>query len=298
MTYDHGALPRAADTGPVTETLTGGPVAGGTAMAVLSRLAERWPATARHAVPALAYAELRLLLRHPLTLLGPALVTAVLFSHTWEWPQDSFRVITAQMVMEWGVPAFFAANLIGTAARRAGTDELLSTTPVDRAHRTAAACLAALGPFVLAGLFQAVLLGLCLMFQVDLGRTPTVWEMAAGPLCVLGATLLGTATARWAPYRGVPFAVMFVLVGFNYVVYQSSERFLGFLVEFVLWTSPMWTFQEASGSAFWHAVYLLALSLGAGALAMLRDSARRGLWLGAGAALVLAAVLSGVWQLP
>ncbi|MEU3163081.1 hypothetical protein [Streptosporangium sp. NPDC006930] len=263
-----------------------------------SSLAGRWPATTRHAVPTLAYAELRRLLRHPLTLLGPALMTAVLLGHTWEWPQDSFRVITAQMVMVWGVPAFFAANLIGTAAHRAGTDELLSTAPVDRANRTAAACLVALGPFVLACLFQAVLLRLCLTFQVDLGRTPTVWEMAAGPLCVLGATLLGTATAHWAPHRGVPFAVMFVLVGFNYIVYQGSERFLGFLVEFVLWTSPVWTFQEAEGSALWHAVYLLALSLGAAALAMLRDSVRRGFWLGIGATLLLTAVLSGIWQLP
>ncbi|MER6826468.1 hypothetical protein ABT352_10815 [Streptosporangium sp. NPDC000563] len=263
-----------------------------------SSLAGRWPATTRHAVPALAYAELRRLLRHPLTLLGPALMTAGLLGHTWEWPQDSFRMITAQMVMIWGVPAFFAANLTGTAAHRAGTDELLSTAPVDRAHRTAAACLAALGPFVLACLFQAVLLRLCQMFQVDLGHAPTVWEMAAAPLCVLGATLLGTATARWAPRQGVPFAVMSVLVGFNYIVYQGSERFLGFLVEFVLWTSPMWTFQKAEGSALWHAVYLLALSLGAAALAMLRDSARRGFWLGIGATLLLTAALSGIWQLP
>ncbi|WP_037971107.1 hypothetical protein [Streptosporangium amethystogenes] len=289
MTYEHDALSRAAYTGPLS---------GGTAMAGLSRLADRLPATTRHAVPALVRAEARLLLRHPLNLLGFALMTALFLSHTWEWPQDSFRMITAQMVMEWGVLIFFAANLVGTAARRAGTQELLSTAPLDRAHRTAAACLAALVPFVLACLFQAVLLGLCLAFGVDLGDTPTVWEMAAGPLCVLGAALLGTATARWAPWPGVPFAVMLVLVGFNYAVYSTSARFLGFFVEFVLWTSPMWTFEKAPGSAFWHAVYLLALSLGAAALAMLRDSARRGFWLGIGATLVLTAVLSAVWQLP
>jgi|GEM_PF-3101459 len=278
MTYDHGPRPG--------QSYDHGPRPG------------QSPATTRHAVPALAYAELRRLFRHPLTLLGPAVMTTGLLNHTWQWPQDSFRMITAQMVLMWGVPAFFAANLTGTAARRAGTDELLSVAPVDRAHRTAAACLTALGPFVLACPFQAVLLSLCLMFQVDLGRTPTGWEMAAAPLCVLGATLLGTATARWAPYPGVPLAVMFVLVGFNYIVYQSPERFLGFLVEFVLWTSPMWTFREAEGSAPWHVVYPLALSLGAAALAMLRDSARREFWLGIGATMLLTAVLSGIWQLP
>ncbi|WP_031167995.1 hypothetical protein [Streptosporangium roseum] len=256
------------------------------------------PGTTRHAVPALARAETRLLLRHPLNLIGSALLGLILLTQSWRWPQDSFRVVTAQMVLEWAVPVFFAANLLGTAVRRAGTDELLSTAPVERAHRTAAACLAALGPFALACLFQAVLLGLCVLFRVDLGRTPTVWELGAGPLCVLGAGLLGTATARWAPRRGAAFAVMVMLIGFNYVVYQTPERFLGFFVEFVLWTGPMWTFVEAPGSAFWHAVYLLALSLGAGALAMLRDSARRGLWLGIGAALALTAVVSGVWQLP
>ncbi|WP_433376268.1 hypothetical protein [Streptosporangium sp. CA-115845] len=302
MTYDHGAPSRAAETGPGTgigtNIATDTPTDDHAPLTGSSRVAERLPVTTLHAVPALARAEARLLLRHPLNLLGLALLTLVLLTQPWQWPQDSFRVITAQMVMEWGVLIFFAANLIGTAARRAGTRELLSTAPLDRTHRTAAACLAALVPFVLACLFQAVLLGLCLAFRVDLGHTPTVWEMAAGPLCVLGAALLGTATARWAPWPGVPFAVMVVLVAFNYVVYSTSERFLGFFVEFVLWTSPMSTFEKAPGSAFWHVLYLLALSLGAGALAMLRDSTRRGPWLGVCAALVLAAVFSGVWQLP
>ncbi|GES22744.1 hypothetical protein Aple_056430 [Acrocarpospora pleiomorpha] len=33
-----------------------------------------------------------------------------------------------------------------------------------------------------------------------LERFPTVFELALGPLCVLGAGLLGVASARWLPW--------------------------------------------------------------------------------------------------
>jgi hypothetical protein len=252
-------------------------------------------------VPALALAEVRRLMRHPLTILGLA---AYLLTFTQEWgPRPAFSALTNAFVLPWGVPVFFAASFVASASRRAGTDELLAASPATRAQRTAASCLAGLGPFLLACVIQAIVAGVYTAADVELERFPTVFEIGAGPLCVLGAALLGVAVARWLPWPGSSALVMLTLIVFNWTVepFYDDLAQLGFYRDFARW-GPHPPYVEPAGfnagSPDWHAVYLLALSLGAGALAMTRDSARRGLWLGIGAMLVLTVVVSGVWQMP
>lgn len=261
------------------------------------------PAGSRPAdrVTALAPAEARRLLLHPLTLVGLAAYTFNLFGAGWA-PRPAFSALTSMLVLPFGVPVFFAAALVASSSRRAGADEMLAAAPVTRAQRTAAACLAALGPFLLAGTIQAVLAAVYLAADVELERFPTLFEMSAGPLCLLGAGLLGVAVARWLPWPGASALVMIALIAANQVIepFHESVSMLGLYVEFARWGVPPYNDPVGfiPGSPAWHALYLLALSLGAGALAMLRDSPRRRLWVGTGAALVVIAAAGGIWQLP
>ncbi|MFI7105994.1 hypothetical protein ACIBK9_06780 [Nonomuraea sp. NPDC050227] len=254
-----------------------------------------------HLLPSLALAETRRLMLHPLAITGLVLHLIGLAATEWA-PRPAYSALTNALVLPLGVPLFFAAVLTASATRRAGTDELLAATPAGRDLRTAASCLAALGPFLLACAMQAVMAAVYAVAGVELERFPSLYEIGAGPLCVLGAGTLGVAVARWLPWPGASVLVMLVLIAVNGVVepLHSTLTMLGFYVEFARWGPP--PYLEAvgfvAGSPDWHALYLLALSLGAGALAMIRDAARRWLWLGVGAALVAIAAVAATRQLP
>ncbi|WP_214106291.1 hypothetical protein [Acrocarpospora catenulata] len=255
------------------------------------------------ALPVLALTEARRLLRHPLTLLGFALFALSVVTEVGDYwgPRPAFSLITNGMVLWLGVLVFFAAELVASASRRAGGDELLGVLPTSRTRRTAASCLAALGPFLVACLVQAMLCAGYAVWEVPLERPPTIFELASGPLCVLGAGVLGVASARWLPWRGSSMLVMVALILYNNIGDEATGRhLLGFYAELPIW--GQWPYRAAKGfhpgNTDWHAVYLLALCLGAGALAMLRDSPRRWFWLGAGALTLVLAVVAGWAQLP
>lgn len=249
-------------------------------------------------IPPLALNEALRLLRHPLTLLGLLLWTLRVATDGWAGPRPAFTTLTAEMIIFWGVPIFFAANLVAGAALRA--EETLSVTACDRERRTAALCLAALGPFALTCTAQGLLVGLYRITGNELERFPSLAELSMGPLNVLGACLLGVAVARWLPWPGTPMLVMLALTASCYLVYDGDAFMLSLYLDLAIWGPP--PYLDAAGfipgHAGWHALYLLSLCLGAGALAMLRDSSRRGLWLGSGAVIVLCAVITGIGQFP
>lgn len=250
-------------------------------------------------VPPLAWNETWRLLRHPLTLLGLVLWILRVVSDGWAGPRPAFAALTSEMTIFWGVPVFFAANLVAGATRVA--EETLSVVPCDRQRRTAALCLAALGPFALACVAQALLAGLYVVTGNKLERFPFLAELSTGPLNVLGACLLGVAVARWLPWPGASVLVMLALMASNKIMLDHGGQYmLGLYLDFTIW-GPAPSLAPAGfipGHAGPHALYLLSLAIGAGALAMLRDGSRRELWLGAGAVAVLCAVVTGVWQLP
>ena len=257
----------------------------------------RWASLVR-----LALADSWSMLRHPLMLVALVLTELATFSQSYDGPRPAFSAITATQGICFGVLAFFAAHLVAGAGGRAGAEELLAPVPIGRATRTGALCLAAIGPFAVACLLQAEALGVFVATGVELPRLPTVWELGAGPLCVLGACLLGVAVARWTALPGMPLMVMIGLVSFGLLVNDrlDSVHLLGFNPEVVLWGPEPYLKVEGfiPGSMPWHAAYLLSLSLGAAALAILHDSPHRRLWLGIGTALLLAAVTSGYLSLP
>ncbi|WP_433214607.1 hypothetical protein [Microtetraspora malaysiensis] len=258
---------------------------------------------------AMAINEMWRLLRHPLHLLGAALWSLAIAKNAWDGPRPAFSDLTEPMTMFWGVPVFFAANLVASAARRAGAEEMLGVLPRGRAERTGALCLAAFGPFLVGVGAQALLSFLYVATENQLERFPTVAELACGPLNLLGACLLGIAMARWTPWPGAPVLTMVALVSCNLIVNTTGTGYgdgvgpfylLGFYADFAVW-GPAPSLAAAGfnpGSTGWHAVYLFGLCLGAGALAILADSSRRLLWSAVGVVSVLVVVLAGIWQLP
>ncbi|NUR83328.1 MAG: hypothetical protein HOY71_04485, partial [Nonomuraea sp.] len=125
-------------------------------------------------VTALALAEARRVLLHPLTLVGLALYAFAVFDSGWG-PRPAYSALTSSLVLPFGVPVFFAAVLVASSSRRAGADEMLAPTPVTREERTAASCLAALGPFLLAGTVQAITAAAYVVADVQLERFPSVF---------------------------------------------------------------------------------------------------------------------------
>ncbi|MEV0591776.1 hypothetical protein [Nonomuraea cavernae] len=249
-------------------------------------------------VPPLALNETARLLRHPLTVLGLLLWILRVAEDGWAGPRPGFTALTAEMIIFWGVPAFFAANLVASAARRA--EETLSAAPCDRSRRTGALCLAALGPFALSCTAQALMAGLYLITGNELERFPSLAELGMGPLNVLGAGLLGVAVARWLPWPGASVLVMLALiVGTKLLFDQQGKYLLALYVDLAVW-GPAPHLDAAGflpGDMGLHALYLLSLCLGAGALAMLKDTPRRELWLGIGAVIVLCVMITGIGQL-
>lgn len=239
------------------------------------------------------------LLRHPLVLVGAALMTLVVYGQHDRGPGDAYNLLTTTQTFFVGVFAYFAAALATSRPRRDGTEELYAATPAPATARTGGLCLAALAPAAAGALVVGLLGLLYLAAGIQLDRSPLAGEVLSGPVTILGGALLGVMVARWAPLAG---SVVLVMVGvFAVAIWLSggaSTRWLTPFVEFAVYTETGAGAGFHPGNADWHAAYLLALSAMAACGALLRDARRRlpVLLLGAGAAAV--AAVAGWGQLP
>ena len=268
--------------------------------AAVAGVAQRPPARRSPVPTSLAAFQAVRLLRHPLSLAGFALTVVVVVLSSRQSPQDAFSAVTSSPTFYYGVPVFFAANLVASRERRAHSDELLAPTATSEQRRTAAMLTATLAPAaavaVLVVVVHAVLLAGHRYVEV-----PGFWYMAQVPVTVLGAGLLGVAVARWFPVRGASFVVMVALVAWD--VWTSNHpytvRLLGLYVE---WPSYGVTTEWAGvfpGSPALHVVYLAALCGLAAVGAMLPGSGRRRVpLLALGGLLVVLAGVAGTVQLP
>lgn len=233
--------------------------------------------------------------------LGFSTLTLILFG--WVWVGDSggelaemfeLSPILAHPLAGMVVLAAFRAR---TRARRDGVEELFETCPTSQPTRTLGHLLTGWAPAVTAVAFAvamavAVRIGADPVFG-DVGPRQVAAVVGAGVLGV-GATCLGVALARWAPWTLVPVAAV-IAVGVASVQLGTSGRnpteplrqlstWLGDPEVDVRLTAPHWLA---------HHVWIVALVLLVGVLAVVRD--RRGpAVLGAGALAVVVAVASGV----
>ncbi len=242
----------------------------------------------------LARVQARRLLRHPALLLSFAWLIAGVGFGLPDTPYERYSHVTGVLIFVAGPAAFFAANLVATSERRSGADDWTPALPMPGARRTAAMLLAGVA-------VAGVVLVLDLLILAVSGREPTDpalrWaHVAAVPVALLGAVVLGVAVARLLPWPGAPLVVMVGLVAAN-IWTNDHQPYLGLYVDFAVWTSTDAIPAMNPGSPGWHLVYLVALVGLAACGALLRDVNRRWLPILGGGICAAVAVLAGALQL-
>ena len=242
----------------------------------------------------LARVQARRVLRHPALLLSLAWIVLGVGFALPDSPYERYSAVTALLVFLAGPATFFAVNLVATSERRSGADEWTPALAMPPVRRTAALLLAGVG--VAAVVLLADLLLIAVTGPQEPGL-PLRWEhVAAVPLAVLGAAVLGVAVARLLPWPGAPLVVMVALVAAN-VWTNDHQPYLGLYVDFAVWTDSDAIPAMQPGSPGWHLVYLAALVGLAACGALLRDATRRWLPFLGGGVCAAVAVVAGALQL-
>jgi hypothetical protein len=213
---------------------------------------------------------------------------------------QAFETVTGMLSFFPGVPAILAAHMVATRDRRAGSLELLGSTPARAEERVKALCLAALAPALLALVLNAALFGV-LLRAGEFEQPPGLWHVVQAPVTVLGAVLLGVMLAVWSPVLVTPVVAMVALVAANmWVSGQGDAMLFGLAVFWADWgvfDGSVWV-GVLPGDPGWHVVYLLGLCGMAAAAAVVRVAARRAPVVALGLLSVAVAVVGGVGQLP
>ena len=177
------------------------------------------------AVRALASVEAKRFARHPLFLLGIAIMLVPMVAVVWQRELDA-NPMTGTLFIAFliGVFGFIVAHRLTTSLLR--TRDLAGTTPVGRQQRTLALCLACLVPAT-AGVVVAIFMLVTAAIWTPVGDPVTAhvaWFrddsaidvlatlVAMGPVAALGGPLLGVTVARWAPFRGSALIAVVTLV--------------------------------------------------------------------------------------
>lgn len=197
--------------------------------------------------------------------------------------------------------AFFGLGVLAIVAATAGRDrdaELEAALPSGPRSRV-------LGWAALLALLAILEWGLLLASRYFLDAPaysallPGPWELAQGPLMLLGGGLLGLLLARLVP--GWIAAPIGVVLGIAWVVVLArdgaSTTMLAPLVEWVEFREDGLVVLEP-GSLAWHNVYLLGLC-GLGLVAaLLREAGRRRGLIASGAVVLAGTIAAGALALP
>ncbi|MGH9274951.1 MAG: hypothetical protein ACRDZU_09925, partial [Acidimicrobiales bacterium] len=190
-----------------------------------------------------------------------------------------------------------ATHRARTRSTREGTQELFDSCPTSHTTRTIGHLLTAWLPGLLAVLFltaeTVVFMQTTTVAYGDVGARQIAALLGAAVLCV-GATALGVALARWAPWTLVPVAAV-VAIGFASTrLATSGDRLTEPLRQLSTWLNDP-DRNLHFGAPHWlaHHLWILALVGIVAVLAVLRDLPRPRV-LAVGAVLVVAAVASAI----
>ena len=263
------------------------------------------------ALRALARAEAKRFARHPLFLLGLAIILVAMAGSLVQQDVGANPMFgTLFIAFLIGVFGFIVAHRLTTSMLR--TRDLTTTTPVSRQQRTLALCLACWVPAA-AGVVVAVFMVVTAAIWEPVGDPVTAhvaWFrddpavdvlatlVAMGPVAALGGPLLGVAVARWAPFRGSALIGVVTLV-FLTAMPSEAEAHWRALSAWPLLVDEY--INDGGGpvvrSSFvpgvepiWEMFFLVCLCGLAAVAALLRDPGHRRELLGAGAALTVGAV--------
>ncbi len=231
------------------------------------------------------------IVRHPISLVGAALMITVVVAIGDNGPGDAFHALSTGPTFFYGVFTYFAANLVAYRDRRAHTGELLAAAPSPGTSRVAGLCAGALVPALVCALFVVTVHAMNHargLYEV----APGFFHLAQGPLTVLGAALLGIMVARLTRIPGAALLVMVAMFAWNIWTSNDGEGDLQLLGTFMSWGSM------DPGSPGWHDAYLLGLCAMAATGAFLREAARPWRVLALGALLTALTALSAFLQLP
>jgi hypothetical protein len=254
----------------------------------MTALAERAAAPGRAmTLRTLAGVEARRYARHPLFLLGVALLIYVTAT-------NSYAEATAWYVDVSGFPAFFLGLLgvlvaYGLTRSMASSTEAVEAAPVDNVTRTTALCLACLVPGVVAlGWVTWMYVAMSVWQPADSAAISTA-DLAAMLTAALaysvGGPLVGVMVGRWTRFSGAGLLATVILAGWPLVATGSltmTASWVSNLVHlnapFTLWQSsdgpgePPWI---AGGSPGWYLVYITLLCGLAAIAAMLHEASDR-----------------------
>jgi len=255
--------------------------------------------------------EARRFARHPLFLLGIAIMLIPMVAVVWRRELDANPMAgTLFIAFLIGVFGFIVAHRLTTSLLR--TRDLAGTTPVGRQQRTLALCLACLVPAtagVVVAIFMLVTAAIwtpvgdpvsahVAWFRDDSAIDVLATLIAMGPVAALGGPLLGVAVARWAPFRGSALIGVVTLVFLTALPSEAPSPWR------LMSAWPILVDEHVNDGAgpivrsnfvpgvepIWALFYLLCLCGLAVVAALLRDPGHRRPLLGAGAALTLGAV--------
>lgn len=266
-----------------------------------------WPT-----VRALAWVEAKRFARHPLFLLGLAIILIPMGDTLVRQNGGGANPMVGTLYIAFliGVLGFVVAHRLTTSMLR--TRDLATTAPVNRQERTLAMCLACLVPAI-AGVAVAVFMLVTAAVWVPVGDPPSAtvaWFrdypavdvlstlVAMGPVAALGGPLLGVAVASWAPFRGSALLGVVTLVFLTMVPSELATPWRALsawptLVDehIVEGGGPIVRSTFVPGvEPIWVLGYLLCLCGLAVVAALLRDPGRRRQLLGAGAGLTVGAL--------
>jgi hypothetical protein len=230
------------------------------------------------------------------TSLGVLLIVARLFPPT--FVRSPYDGVNALVGFRWAVFGLVVLALVAATSGRDRGQELLDALPRGGRSRVLSWSVLLIGAAVVEyGLLLVLRYGPASPPYVAL--LPNAWELAQGPLMLVGGGLLGLLGARFMPsWVATPVCVVLsvVWVG-SFTGPVTSTRMVTPLVEWIQYHEDARIIVEP-GSFAWHNAYLLGLC-GLGLLAaLLREPGpRRGL-LSGGAGIVAATALAGALALP
>lgn len=241
----------------------------------------RLPVRTGHGAPsvvALAVAEARLFVRHPLFLMGVALTVAmlagstvastalpILFRDGAELAFSFFPLVGATVLV---------ANLAITREPRSDTAESEASLSLPPARRTAGFLLSALAPFLVA--VGLVALWIVLAKLAGGVGWPRAAEVLTGPVLVANGAVFGTLLGRWLRSNLVAVVVLLVLAAYHSVVLgwdspSGPEGWFGLMV--ALGGEPIELLHRPAPA---HLVYLTGVGLVLAGVTYLRDAGARG----------------------
>ena len=248
-------------------------------------------AVTRRTLRTLAGVEARRYARHPIFLIGVALLVWVQVSLVGEYARGAGDAQTLLVSDGTTLPAFFLGVLgvlVGHRLARsmARSSEAVEASPTDGVARTAALCLACLVPGAVAMVWLAwSYVAVALWpgpYATAVSSTNHAAMLSAGVLYAVGGPLFGVMVGRWTRFPGAGLVAAVVLVGWallgTYGLLMSASR-VGNLVHlnapFTTWVSsdsPTAVSWVAGGSPVWYLVYVTLLCGVAASAAMLHEA--------------------------